>query len=134
MDMKFNKTLIGVAAVVLLAAVMGMAYFTYREAPVEGEKHVVIHVVDDGGAVTSYEVDTDSAYLQQAMEEAEGLTYEALDGPYGLSVHTVNGLRADYEKDGAYWGFSVNDGYCNYGISQQPVEDGDLFRIEYTPA
>ena len=134
MDMKFNKKLMGVAAVVLLAAVMALAYFTYREAPVEGEKHVVIQVVDDSGAITAYELDTDSAYLQQAMDEAKGLTYGAEDGPYGLSVHTVNGLRADYEKDKAYWSFYVNGEYCNYGISQQPVEDGDLFRIEYTPA
>ena len=134
MDMKFNKKLVGVVAVVLLATVMGMAYFTYREAPVEGEKHVVVQVVDDAGAVTVYEVDTQSAYLQQVMDEAEGLSYQAEDGPYGLSVHTVNGLRADYGKDSAYWSFYVNDEYCNYGISQQPVEDGDVFRIEYTPA
>ena len=134
MDMKCSKKLFGLAALVLLAAVMAAAYFSFREAPIQGGKHIVIQVVDDNGAITPYELDTDSAYLQQAMDEAEGLTYGAEDGPYGLSVHTVNGLRADYEKDKAYWGFYVNDDYCNYGISQQPVEDGDVFRVEYTPA
>ena len=49
-------------------------------------------------------------------------------------VTTVNGLRADYVLDGAYWGFFVNDEYCSYGIEQQPVENGDVFSIVYTLA
>ena len=28
----------------------------------------------------------------------------------------------------------INGEYCNYGISEQPVADGDVFKIEYTPA
>ena len=47
-------------------------------------------------------------------------------------VDTVNGEKAVFEKDGAYWGFSVNGEYCNYGISEQPVADGDAFEIAYT--
>ena len=46
----------------------------------------------------------------------------------------VNGESAVYDTDGAYWGFFVNDEYCNYGVSEQPVEDGDAFKIEYTKA
>ena len=30
--------------------------------------------------------------------------------------------------------FYVNDEYCNYGVSEQPVEDGDKFSIVYTLA
>ena len=82
----------------------------------------------------SERINTDAEYLQGAMDEADGLTYEYTDGPYGASVHTVNGLRADYTLDGAYWAFYINGDYCNYGISEQPVADGDAFRIEYTPA
>jgi hypothetical protein len=36
--------------------------------------------------------------------------------------------------DGAYWSFNVNGEYCNYGVSEQPVEDGDAFEIVYTKA
>ena len=43
----------------------------------------------------------------------------------------VNGLRADYDEDGAYWSFYVNDEYCNYSIDEQPVNDGDSFAIKY---
>lgn len=132
--MKNSKKILGVAALAVLAALMIFAYTTFAEKPVEGSKFVTIEVVDDAGAVTAYEVHTDEAYLQQTMEAAEGLTFEYTEGPYGASVHTVNGLRADYELDGAYWGFFVNGEYCNYGISQQPVEDDDVFRIVYTLA
>jgi hypothetical protein len=51
-----------------------------------------------------------------------------------MAVDTVNGLYADYVKTGGYWGFYVNGEYCNYGISEQPVEDGDAFKIEWTKA
>ena len=74
--------------------------------------------------------------VDKAMEEAkdQGLTFESEDGDYGLMVTTVNGERAIYAEDGAYWSFYVNEEYCNYGISEQPVEDGDAFKIVYTKA
>ena len=48
-----------------------------------------------------------------------------------MSVKNVNGITAEYETDGTYWAFYVNGEYCNYGISSQPVEDGDAFQIVY---
>ena len=132
--MKTSKKIFGIAALVVLAALMLVTYFTFREAPVSGSKLVTIQVTDDTGSSLTYEVQTDAEYLQQAMEEADGLTFAYTEGAYGASVHTVNGLRADYELDGAYWGFFVNGEYCSYGITQQPVEDGDTFQIVYTPA
>lgn len=132
--MKRNHKILGVAAIVLAAVVMLLAYTAFRPQTVEGGKAVTIEVVDNAGASVVYEVATDAEYLQGAMDEAEGLVYEYTDGPYGASVHTVNGVRADYTLDSAYWAFYINDEYCNYGISEQPVADGDAFRIEYTPA
>ena len=52
----------------------------------------------------------------------------------GCMVTEVNGETAIYEENGAYWGFFVNGEYCNYGISDQPVNDGDAFSIVYTKA
>ena len=68
------------------------------------------------------------------MDEAEGLTYSGTEGDFGMMVDTVNGVRADYTLDGAYWSFLINDEYCNYGISEQPIEDGDVCSIVYTSA
>lgn len=129
-----KKKVIGIVALVVLVAVMGILYAAFKEKPVEGSKSITIEVVDSNGESTTYELKTDAEYLAQAMDEAEGLEYEAEDGAYGLVVSSVNGESAVYEVDGAYWGFFVNGDYCNYGISEQPVEDGDAFQIVYTLA
>lgn len=133
--MKANaKKIIGVVVVVLLAAVLGVMYFLFREKPVEGSKNITIEVVNSAAESTLYELTTDAEFLRQAMEEAEGLTFEGDETEYGLAISTINGERADFTLDGAYWGFYVNGEYCNYGIDTQPVIDGDAFKIEYTPA
>ena len=49
-----------------------------------------------------------------------------------LVVVNKAGEEAVFADDGAYWGFSVNGNYCEYGISEQPVADGDEFEIKYT--
>lgn len=129
-----GKKILGVVILIVLVAAMAFAYNTFSEKPVEGEKNITIEVVMADGEATIYEVNTDAEYLVGAMEEADGLTFEGEEGVYGLSISAINGVRADYTLDGAYWGFFVNDEYCNYGVSQQPVEDGDAFSIVYTLA
>lgn len=126
-----KKTLIIiVAAFLALIAAFAAVWFIWGEKAMAGSKEITIEVISKDGSSTVYEVKTDSEYLREAMDEAEGLTYELTDG----MVMVVNGQRADYVQDGAYWGFYVNGGYCNYGIDTQPIADGDAFRIEYTPA
>lgn len=129
-----NKKLLGVGLFVALIAVMACLFFTFREKPVEGSKSITIEVVNSLSESSMYEVHTDAEFLQQAMDEAEGLTYSGQESAYGLMVDTVNGEYADYTATNAYWSFYVNDEYCNYGISEQPVLDGDAFKIVYTPA
>ncbi len=129
-----KKTILIVVAAVLVVALMLGAYFLFREKATQGEKAITITVIDSTGKETVYELNTDALYLIQAMDEAEGLTYEGEEGPYGMMISHINGEKAVYEEDNAYWGFNVNGDYCNYGVSEQPVNDGDAFEIVYTPA
>lgn len=129
-----GKKIAGIVILIALIAAMLLTFITFREKSVEGKKDVTIEVVMADETSTVYEVDTDAEYLLGAMEAADGLTFEGEEGLYGMSISTINGVRADYTLDGAYWGFYVNGDYCNYGVSQQPVENGDAFRIVYTPA
>ena len=129
-----KKVIFGVIGVAILVAVMALVYVKFSAKPVEGSKNITITVIDSTQKETVYELKTDAEFLSQAMKEAEGLEFGADEGPYGLSVHTVNGERADYNLDGAYWGFNVNGTYCNYGVDSQPVMDGDAFEIVYTLA
>lgn len=127
-----SKKVIGVSAVVVLVALLVTVFFVFREAPVQGSKSVVIEVVNKAEETKEYSLKTDAEFLKQAMEEAEGLEFVGSEGPYGLMVTEVNGELAEYNTNGAYWSFYVNDEYCNYGIDQQPVNDGDTFKIVYT--
>ena len=126
------KIIIGVAALAVVIAVMAMLYAKFSEKPVEGTKQITIEVIGKEKNSTTYELKTDAEYLRQAMEEAEGLTFEGEEGDYGLVIYTVNGDTANFNTDKSYWSFYVNGEYCNYGVDTQPVEDGDAFKIEYT--
>ncbi|MBS7240683.1 MAG: DUF4430 domain-containing protein [Acetatifactor sp.] len=129
-----KKAVIGIAAVAALVVILAIVYVVFRQKPVEGSKAITITVVNKAAEETTYEVKTDAEYLRQAMEEAEGLTFSGAESEYGMMVDTVNGERADYNLDGAYWSFYINGEYCNYGIDTQPVADKDAFSICYTLA
>lgn len=126
-----KKIVAGVLGLAVLIAACAFAYVKFKPQAVEGAKTVVIEVVDDEGTSVEYEVYTDAEYLLEAMEDAEGLTFDGEDGDYGFTVYTVNDVTADFNTDGAYWSFYLNDEYCNYGVSEQPVNDGDEFMIKY---
>lgn len=120
------------SAFVLLIAVMAFVYARFSEKPVSGVKAVMIEVVSSEGKSTAYIVKTDAEYLLGAMEDAEGLEFSSYEGPYGMVITEVNGEAADFNVNDAYWSVLVNGEYGNYGISQQPVHDGDVFTIAYT--
>lgn len=129
-----NVVKIIIGLIVLAALILGGIFIYSKFGPkkLEGEKQITIEVVDNEGKSTVYELRTDAETLQEAMDEAEGLTYSGTEGQYGLMIDTVNGVKADFSVDQSYWGFYVNGEYCNYGIKEQPVADGDAFKIAYT--
>lgn len=131
--MKTNtkKILAGIAAILLVIAMI-FAYNKFREKPVEGSKSITIEVVNASEESTVYSLKTDAEYLRQAMEEADGLEFSGAEGDFGMMIDTINGETADYDTNGAYWSFYVNNEYCSYGIDTQPIEDGDAFQIVYT--
>ena len=131
--MKKNlKKLLAVLLLAALAAGMTFVYVRFGAKPVAGSKAITITVVDSAAKETVYSLRTDAEYLLGAMEEAEGLSFSGSEGPYGMMITEVNGETADYSVNGAYWGFTVNGEYGNYGVSEQPVHDGDAFVIAYT--
>ncbi len=129
-----NKKWLSVALVVILIAGFAFVYEKFSEKPVEGSKKISIEVINEADESKLYELKTDAEYLRQAMEEAEGLEFTGYEGEFGMVIETVNGERAVFDQDNAYWSFVVNGEYCNYGIDTQPVEDGDAFQIIYTEA
>ena len=129
-----KKKIIGVIAVIVVMAALLGVYFAFREKPAEGCKVVSVEVVTSNGSSEIYETSTSALYLRQLLDEIDGITYGETQSGFGPMVTEVCGEVAIYEENGAYWAFYVNGEYCNYGISDQPVNDGDFFRIEYTRA
>lgn len=127
-----KKHIVAVVAAIAVVAAMIFAYSAFREKPTEGSKDITIEVVNSAAVSTVYEVSTDAEYLIDAMKDAEGLTFDGSEGEYGFTVSTVNGETADFNVDSSYWAFYVNEEYCNYGVSEQPVNDGDSFKIVYS--
>ncbi len=127
-----KKIAVGAVALAVAAVVMAGLFLLFREKPTEGSKQITITVVNSRKEDTDYTLRTDAKYLRQAMEEADGLTFSGQESEYGMMVETVNGETVDFDRDGSYWAFYVNGEYCSYGIDTQPVEDEDVFRIEYT--
>ncbi|MCP1101514.1 hypothetical protein M2454_001651 [Aequitasia blattaphilus] len=127
-----KKIILGVISFLVIISALLIVYTTQKPKTQQGAKNVTLTVISKSGAKTDYTLKTNSQYLQEVMDEAKDLTYDGVDGEYGFVVEKVNGEIAKFEDKGAYWAFSVNGEYCNYGISTQPVEDGDEFEIAYT--
>ena len=127
-----TKKIVGIVVALVVIAAVVIAGFALQPKTQQGSKTVTIEVVNKAEQTTTYTVHTDAEYLKQVMDEADGLTYVGEEGEYGTMVNTVNGETADYSVDSSYWAFYVNGDYCNYGISEQPVADGDTFQIAYT--
>ncbi len=94
------------------------------------EVTITVQIKGSDGNITEFAITTASEFLRGALEQ-ESLI-EGEESEYGLYVKVVNGERADYDKDGAYWSFLKNGEYLMTGIDTTPIDDGDVFAIEYT--
>ena len=101
------------------------------------EKQVSVEVTDKDGNTVSYTESTNAEYLRGVLDELtedSDFTYSGSDTGYGLFIDHVNGERADYTLDGAYWSIYVNDEYAQNGVDTQEVSDGDTFALKYEKA
>lgn len=128
-----KKIIIGAAALIVMIAVFLIIFNVFREKPVQGSKSITLEVLNQEKQTSEYQVQTDAEFLRQAMEEAKGFTFDGEEGDYGFTLFTINGETHNWNVDGSYWAVYVNGEYGQYGIGSQPVEDGDVFRFEYTP-
>lgn len=96
----------------------------------EGAKQFNFTVVDKEGNQTEFEIHTDKETVGEALLDLGLIVGE--DGAYGLYVKTVNGITADYETDGTYWAFYVNDEYATSGVDTTVIAEGEeySFKVE----
>ena len=94
----------------------------------EGAKQFECVVVDKEGNTTEFEIHTDKETVGEALLEVELIAGE--EGDYGLYVKTVNGITADYDVDGTYWAFYVNDEYATSGVDTTAIAEGEVYSFK----
>lgn len=127
--MKNKKyVLAAIALVVVVALGLGLWYFT-KPKTTEGEKSFTVTVVHADGTSKDFSYTSDEEYVGTVLVEKGLITGE--QGEFGLYIHEVDGERAVWEEDGAYWSFYVNGEYGVVGVDQTPIEDGAKYKLEY---
>lgn len=96
----------------------------------EGAKKFGLTIVDKAGNETQYEIHTDAETVGEALLALDLI--EGEEGPYGLYIKSILGIRADYDLDGVYWAFYENGAYATTGADQTAIVDGAqyLFKVE----
>ena len=92
----------------------------------KGEKTVEVEVKVGDESVT-FTVHTDKETLGDALLEHKLIDGEK--GAYGLYVKYVNGIEADYDKDGSYWGFYKNGEMMLVGVDGAVIADGEHYEL-----
>ena len=96
----------------------------------EGAIALTIKVVDADATESTFTVKTDADNLADALLDAK--LVEGDDGDYGLYIKLVNGIRADYDLDKAYWSLQQNGELLMTGANDTPIADGEHYELVYT--
>lgn len=96
----------------------------------QGSKTFTVEVTDAEGKSISFTVNTDQETVGAALQELGVVAGE--QSSYGLYIKSVNGITADYDKDGVYWAFYIDGEYASTGADQTGITDGSVyaFRVE----
>lgn len=104
------------------------------ESPAASEEaniSITLEVVGPDGTSKEFAISTDPKNnLRQALE-AEGLI-AGDESEFGLYVKVVNGITADYDVDGSWWGLYKDGEMLMTGVDSTPIADGDHFEFIYS--
>ncbi len=92
---------------------------------------VTIEITDDKGEKTSKEYSSSTAKTLADILKENDLV-EGEESEYGLMITTVNGIKADYNTDGAYWALYKNGEYMMTGADGETLEAGAVYGLVYT--
>ena len=107
------------------------AVYTEDTALGEGAKTLSITVSMQENTVV-FTVKTDADTLKDALLPLSLIQGEQQSA--GYMVYYVNGVRANYNEDGAYWAIMQGDDYLMTGVDTTPISDGDSYAFIYTEA
>ena len=95
-----------------------------------GSKHLGIKVTAEDKSIV-FSVHSDAEFVGEVLLEND--LVEGTDGQFGLYISHVNGMKAVYEEDGAYWAFYDRDSeLMSTGVDMTVFADGDVYELRYT--
>ena len=95
-------------------------------------KNIKVIVVHSGGSNKSFVYETKAVFLGPLLE-AEGLI-KGNEGPYGMEITEVDGEKAVYAEDNAYWALYEGEEYALQGIDTTRLTDEGVYKLVYTGA
>ena len=95
----------------------------------EGATTVQVEVEMEEKSIT-FTIASDKVILGDILMDHELIEGEM--GPYGLYIKSVNGVRADYDRDKAYWAIYKDGEYLMGGVDSTEVSDGEHYELVYT--
>ena len=116
------------SAMLLLATACGGANDTPAN---QTQKTFTLEVTDADGNVTTQTIRTTEETVGAALIK-EGLI-AGDESEFGLMVMYVNGIRADFVEDSAWWAFYIDDEMAMAGVDSIDI-DGVTYKFIYTPA
>jgi len=129
--MKKTKSVIilSVALASLMLFFAGCKAEKKNRQPLEEKLAITVTVVHKDKSEKEFEIETSCSNLGEALFE-EGIVNEE---EYKSGFYTViDGERADYNKDNAYWWIKENGSDATTGANDIELEDGDKFEFIYT--
>ena len=127
-----KKTVVSLIVLVVVVALIATAYFMFRPGGTLGPKAFTLEIVHADGQTKTLEITASEEFLGEYLIN-EGII-EGAEGPYGMYIAKVEGEKAVYEEDNAYWAFYVDGEYASLGVDQTPIENGKIYKLQYEAA
>ena len=91
------------------------------------QKTVDFKIVFEDKSEKTVRLDTQKTTLAEALVEARIIAYRE-DGFYT----TIDGVTADFNKDGSWWCITKGGEMLNYGLNDLKIADGETYEATYT--
>lgn len=126
---KKKKITIIVTAVVAVIVVAVSAWLIFKPEGPGATKGITVSIISKNNTMWATTFPTTKDCLGDALVEKGLLKPEDyVDGV----IHTIRGVKADYEADKAVWKLYVNAEEVTTDIYKTPLKDGCDYRLEYT--
>ena len=123
------------AAVMVLAMAACSATEAPETTPAGGNSETAapmtftVTVVHADGSEKEFTYESSEKFVGPVLTEAGLIKGNA--GPYGLEITEVDGEKAVYATDGAYWAVYEGDQYAMTGIDGVKIVDGASYTLKY---